>query len=136
MPPRPWRHSAPPPAAPVLIVTGVVAFVLRLPGVWTVADAPAPEELRDRVLLTPHAALVAGLALIVVGAAGRRPVPQGEERPARTGRRATGRPRPPASALRRAAASGPALVPAAPLVNRGRAGRGGRFRRRSAPATA
>ncbi|MFG2509218.1 hypothetical protein ACGFOW_27345 [Streptomyces rubiginosohelvolus] len=73
-------------AASVLIVTGVVTFVLRLPGVWTVADAPAPEELRDRALLTTYAALVAGLALIVVGTAGRRPVPQGEERPAGPGR--------------------------------------------------
>ncbi|SCF75312.1 hypothetical protein [Streptomyces sp. Cmuel-A718b] len=73
-------------AASVLIVTGLVTFVLRLPGVWTVADAPAPDELRDRALLTTYAALVAGLALIVVGAAGRRPVPQGEERPAGPGR--------------------------------------------------
>ncbi|MGW6713766.1 hypothetical protein [Streptomyces sp. MCL20-2] len=73
-------------AASVLIVTGVVTFVLRLPGVWTVADAAAPEELRDRALLTTYAALVAGLALIVVGAVGRRPVPQGGERPAGPGR--------------------------------------------------
>ncbi|MFD4024941.1 hypothetical protein ACFWRV_15695 [Streptomyces sp. NPDC058576] len=73
-------------AASVLIVTGVVTFVLRLPGVWTIADAAAPQELRDRALLTTYAALAAGLALIVVGAAGRRPLPDGAERPAGPGR--------------------------------------------------
>ncbi|WP_097870107.1 hypothetical protein [Streptomyces sp. rh34] len=73
-------------AASVLIVTGVVTFALRLPGVWTIADAPAPEDLRDRALLTTYVALVAGLAMIVAGAAGRRPVPEGAERPAGPGR--------------------------------------------------
>ncbi|WP_217227377.1 hypothetical protein [Streptomyces anulatus] len=73
-------------AAPVLIVTGVVTFALRLPGVWTIADSPAPEDLRGRALLTTYAALAAGLALIVVGAAGRRPVPEGAERPTGPGR--------------------------------------------------
>lgn len=42
-------------AAPVLIVTGVVTFAVRLPGVWTIADSPAPQELRDRALLTTYA---------------------------------------------------------------------------------
>ncbi|MFH8434274.1 hypothetical protein ACH4A3_03430 [Streptomyces sp. NPDC018007] len=73
-------------AAPALIVTGIVTFAVRLPGVWTVADSPAPEELRDRALLTTYAALMAGLAMVVVGAAGRRPVADGEERPAGPGR--------------------------------------------------
>ncbi|MGW7095212.1 hypothetical protein [Streptomyces sp. NPDC054874] len=73
-------------AASVLIVTGVVTFALRLPGVWTIADAAAPQDLRDRALLTTYAALAAGLALIVVGAAGRRPPPEGAERPAGPGR--------------------------------------------------
>lgn len=73
-------------AAPVLIVTGVVTFALRLPGVWIIADAPAPEDLRDRALLTTYVALAAGLAMIVAGVAGRRPVPEGTERPAGPGR--------------------------------------------------
>ncbi|MFI1932718.1 hypothetical protein [Streptomyces sp. NPDC020330] len=73
-------------AAPVLIVTGVVTFALRLPGVWTVADAPGPEDLRDRALLTTYVALAAGLGMIVAGAAGRRPAPEGAERPAGPGR--------------------------------------------------
>ncbi|WP_405437568.1 hypothetical protein [Streptomyces anulatus] len=73
-------------AASVLIVTGVVTFALRLPGVWTIADAPAPEDLRGRALLTTYVALAAGLAMIVVGVAGRRPVPEGAERPAGPGR--------------------------------------------------
>ncbi|MFH9392891.1 hypothetical protein [Streptomyces sp. NPDC017556] len=73
-------------AASVLIVTGVVTFALRLPGVWTISDASAPEDLRDRALLTTYVALAAGLALIVAGVAGRRPVPEGAERPAGPGR--------------------------------------------------
>ncbi|MGY5070790.1 hypothetical protein [Streptomyces griseus] len=73
-------------AGSVLVVTGVITFALRLPGVWMAADAPAPEELRDRALLTTYVALAASVALIVAGAAGRRPVPEGEERPAGPGR--------------------------------------------------
>ncbi|MFH8880572.1 hypothetical protein [Streptomyces californicus] len=73
-------------AAPALITTGVVTFAVRLPGVWTIADSPAPEELRDRALLTTYAALVAGAAMVVVGAVGRRPAADSEERPAGPGR--------------------------------------------------
>lgn len=73
-------------AAPALVVTGIVTFAVRLPGVWTIADSPAPEELRDRALLTTYAALAAGLATVVVGMAGRRPVEDGGERPAGPGR--------------------------------------------------
>ncbi|MDQ0986788.1 hypothetical protein [Streptomyces sp. V2I9] len=73
-------------ASSVLVVTGVVTVALRLPGVWTIADAAAPEELRDRALLTTYAVLAVGIALIVVGVAGRRPVPEGAERPAGPGR--------------------------------------------------
>lgn len=73
-------------AAPVvLIVTGIVTFALRLPGVWTIADAPYAEELRERALLGAYVALLAAVALVVVGAAGRRPVPEGGERPAGPG---------------------------------------------------
>ncbi|MGW4838498.1 hypothetical protein [Streptomyces globisporus] len=75
-------------ASPVLITTGIVTFAIRLPGVWTIADSPFPGELRDRALLTTYAALVAGLAMVVVGVAGRRPVAHGEERPAGPGRAA------------------------------------------------
>ncbi|MBT2898699.1 hypothetical protein [Streptomyces sp. McG3] len=73
-------------AAPFLIVTGAVTFALRLPGVWTIADASAPEELRDRALLTTYVALAAGLGMIVAGVAGRRPAPEGAERPVGPGR--------------------------------------------------
>ncbi|WP_228990503.1 hypothetical protein [Streptomyces sp. DH8] len=73
-------------AAPALITTGIVTFAVRLPGVWTLADSPAPEDLRGRALLTTYAALVAGAAMVVVGAAGRRPAADGEERPAGPGR--------------------------------------------------
>ncbi|WP_258044203.1 hypothetical protein [Streptomyces sp. SM11] len=73
-------------AASVLIVTGVVTFGLRLPSTWIIADAPAPEELRDRALITTYVVLVASAALIVAGVAGRRPVPQGGERPVGPGR--------------------------------------------------
>ncbi|MFI7287413.1 hypothetical protein ACIBRY_12320 [Streptomyces anulatus] len=73
-------------AAPALVVTGIVTFAVRLPGVWTITDSPAPAELRDRALLTTYAALAAGLAMVVVGVAGRRPVGDGEERPAGPGR--------------------------------------------------
>lgn len=73
-------------AASVLIVTGVVTIVLRLPGVWTIADAAAPQDLRDRALLTTCTALAAGLALIVVGTAGRRPSREDAERPVGPGR--------------------------------------------------
>ncbi|OCC07963.1 hypothetical protein [Streptomyces sp. PTY087I2] len=73
-------------AASALVVTGVVTFALRLPSTWIIADAPAPEELRDRALLTTYVVLAASVALIVAGVAGRRPVPEGEERPAGPGR--------------------------------------------------
>ncbi|MFE9695465.1 hypothetical protein [Streptomyces sp. NPDC006270] len=73
-------------AAQVLAVTGLVTLALRLPGVWVIADAPAPDDLRGRALLTTYAALAAGLALVVVGAAGRRPLPEGAARPAGPGR--------------------------------------------------
>ncbi|MFE1481240.1 hypothetical protein ACFW80_10120 [Streptomyces fimicarius] len=73
-------------ASPALIITGIVTFAVRLPGVWTIADSPFPEELRDRALLTTYATLLAGLAMVVVGTAGRRPVADGEERPAGPGR--------------------------------------------------
>ncbi|EGE42006.1 hypothetical protein ACIQUZ_27055 [Streptomyces griseus] len=68
-------------AAPVLVVTGAVTLALRLPGVWTVADASAPEHLRDRALITTCAALAAGIGLVVAGVAGRRPAPEGAVRP-------------------------------------------------------
>ncbi len=73
-------------ASQVLITTGIVTFAVRLPGVWTIADSTFPEELRDRALLTTYAALVAGLAMVVVGTAGRRPVADGEGRPVGPGR--------------------------------------------------
>ncbi|MFI8198554.1 hypothetical protein ACIF6K_18800 [Streptomyces sp. NPDC085942] len=73
-------------AASVLVVTGVLTFVLRLPGVWLIADAPAPEELRDRALMSTYAVLAAGLALVVVGTVGRRPAPEGAPRPTGPGR--------------------------------------------------
>ncbi|MFK4216204.1 hypothetical protein [Streptomyces sp. NPDC020880] len=73
-------------AASVLIVTGIVTLAVRLPGIWTIADASAPEELRDRALLSVYAALAAGIGLIVAGAAGRRPLPPGAPRPGGPGR--------------------------------------------------
>lgn len=73
-------------ASPALITTGIVTFAVRLPGVWTTAGSPFPEELRDRALLTTYATLLAGLAMVVVGVVGRRPVADGEERPAGPGR--------------------------------------------------
>ncbi|MFF3824842.1 hypothetical protein ACFYXN_13375 [Streptomyces griseus] len=68
-------------AALVLVVTGAVTLALRLPGVWTVADASAPEHLRDRALITTCVALAAGIGLVVAGVAGRRPAPEGAVRP-------------------------------------------------------
>ncbi|MEV1046270.1 hypothetical protein [Streptomyces sp. NPDC049916] len=73
-------------ASSVLIVTGAVTVVLRLPGVWTIAEAPDPEQLRDLALMTTYAVLVSGLALIVLGAVGRRGAPEGAERPRGPGR--------------------------------------------------
>ncbi|MFE2290411.1 hypothetical protein [Streptomyces sp. NPDC059452] len=69
-------------ASSVLIATGLVTLGLRLPAVWLAADGPAPDDLRDRALITTYAVLAASVALIVVGVAGRRPVREGEERPA------------------------------------------------------
>jgi hypothetical protein len=67
------RSSA---ASSALVVTGVVTFGLRLPGVWAVDDS-YPVELRDRAELSVSVALVAAVALIVAGIAGRRPTPEG-----------------------------------------------------------
>lgn len=64
-------------AASALVATGVVTLALRLPGVWTTGaswmDGRYSDELRTRALLGAFVALAAGLALIVTGAAGRRP---------------------------------------------------------------
>jgi len=72
-------------ASSVLIVTGLVTLGMRLPGTWLVADGPAPDDLRGRALITTYVALAAAVALIVAGAAARRPVTEGEERPAGPG---------------------------------------------------
>ncbi|WP_329040348.1 hypothetical protein OHT61_21000 [Streptomyces sp. NBC_00178] len=63
-------------AATTLVTTGIVTFVLRLPGVWIIGaswmDQRYGDELRTRALIGTFVALAAGLALIVTGAAGRR----------------------------------------------------------------
>ncbi|WP_405692660.1 hypothetical protein [Streptomyces sp. NBC_01185] len=77
-------------AASTLVVTGIVTFALRLPGVWTIGgswmDGRYGDELRTRALVGTFVALGAGLALIVTGAAGRRqPAGSHEPRPTRPG---------------------------------------------------
>ncbi|MFC8591788.1 hypothetical protein [Streptomyces atroolivaceus] len=75
------RSSA---AASTLVVTGLVTLALRLPGVWTIGsswmDGRFGDELRTRALIGTFVALAAGLALVVVGAAGRRR-PEGSHEP-------------------------------------------------------
>ncbi|MCX5416418.1 hypothetical protein [Streptomyces sp. NBC_00059] len=78
-------------AASVLVTTGVVTLVMRLPGVWTIGaswmDGRFSDELRTRALVGTFAVLAAALALIITGAAGRRqPEDSYERRPTRPGR--------------------------------------------------
>ncbi|MGW1817156.1 hypothetical protein ACWCQM_26740 [Streptomyces sp. NPDC002125] len=77
-------------AASVLVTTGVVTLVMRLPGVWTIGaswmDGRFSDELRTRALVGTFAVLAAALALIITGAAGRRqPEDSYERRPTRPG---------------------------------------------------
>ncbi|MES9505122.1 hypothetical protein ABWJ92_01710 [Streptomyces sp. NPDC000609] len=81
------RSSA---AAAVLVATGAVTIVLRLPGLWNIGesrmDARFSDDLRTRALLCFFAALAAGIALIITAGAGRRPAGDFPERlPARPG---------------------------------------------------
>ncbi|MCX4674525.1 hypothetical protein OG413_04185 [Streptomyces sp. NBC_01433] len=78
-------------AAPVLVATGVVTLAVRLPGVWITGsswmDGSYADELRTRAMLGTFVALAAALALVVTGAAGRRPADDGGgARPVRPGR--------------------------------------------------
>lgn len=66
------RSSA---ASSVLVVMGVVTFAMKLPGTWAIDDT-YPVELQDRAELGLYVALVAAVALVVVGIAGRRPSPE------------------------------------------------------------
>ncbi|WP_181493939.1 hypothetical protein [Streptomyces sp. ScaeMP-e122] len=80
-----------PVAAAALVSTGVVTLALRLPSVWTVGaswtDGRYSDVLRTRALVGTFVVLAAALALIVTGAAGRRPpVDAYEPLPTRPGR--------------------------------------------------
>ncbi|MER5633106.1 hypothetical protein [Streptomyces nitrosporeus] len=80
------RHSTA--AAATMVVTGVVAFVLRLPSVWSAGsswmDGRYSDELRTRALVSAFVVLAAALALIVTGSAGRgQPADAYEPLPAR-----------------------------------------------------
>lgn len=77
-------------AAATLVATGVITLAVRLPGLWTIGaprmDTRFPDELRTRALVTAFVAVAAGLALIIVAAAGRRPpAGPGETGPTRPG---------------------------------------------------
>lgn len=79
-----------PVAASALVVTGMVTVVLRLPGLWTVGaswmEGQYADGLRTRAMICTFVALAAGIALIITGAAGRRPVDgYSEQRPSRPG---------------------------------------------------
>ncbi|HEY9440556.1 MAG TPA: hypothetical protein VIS29_18335 [Streptomyces sp.] len=83
-----------PVAASALVTTGIVTVVLRLPGLWTLGsswmEGRYADGLRTRAMICTFVALAAGLALIVTGAAGRRPVEgRFEQRPGRPGRGAS-----------------------------------------------
>lgn len=77
-------------AAAVLVATGAVTIVLRLPGLWNIGEsrmnARFTDDLRTRALLCAFAALAAGIALIITAGAGRRAARDFSERlPARPG---------------------------------------------------
>ncbi|MCX4964595.1 hypothetical protein OHA98_07110 [Streptomyces sp. NBC_00654] len=78
-------------AASALVATGVVTLAVRLPGIWIIGaswmDGSYADELRTRAMIGTFVALAAALALIITGAAGRRPADEtGGERPTRPGR--------------------------------------------------
>lgn len=68
-------------AASVLVATGVATLAVRLPGVWITGSSwmngSYADELRTRAMLGTFVALAAALALVVTGAAGRRPADDG-----------------------------------------------------------
>ncbi|MFH8370959.1 hypothetical protein [Streptomyces sp. NPDC018031] len=72
-----WRSSA---ASGYLAAVGAIVIALRLPGLWSVgADwtPGAPEELRTWALVTVWGEVLLAAALLIVVAAGRRPVDPG-----------------------------------------------------------
>lgn len=77
-------------AAAVLVVTGVLTLVLRLPGLWSIGsramESSFSDGLRTRALICAFAALAVGIALLVTAGAGRRPPAGSYERlPTRPG---------------------------------------------------
>ncbi|MFJ1616505.1 hypothetical protein ACIOHO_03330 [Streptomyces sp. NPDC087849] len=70
-------------AATALVATGVVTLAVRLPGLWNIGEsrmeAGYSDDLRTRALVCAFAALAAGIALIIVVGAGRRPARDSSE---------------------------------------------------------
>lgn len=64
-------------AATALVATGVVTLGMRLPGLWNIGESPMDaaysDDLRTRALVCAFVALAAGVALIIIAGAGRRP---------------------------------------------------------------
>ncbi|WP_328865538.1 hypothetical protein [Streptomyces sp. NBC_00304] len=77
-------------AATALVAVGVVTIAVRLPGLWNIGgramESSYSDDLRTRALICAFAALAAGIALLIIAGAGRRP-PDGsyEQLPTRPG---------------------------------------------------
>ncbi|MEU1494998.1 hypothetical protein ABZ456_32740 [Streptomyces sp. NPDC005776] len=64
-------------AATVLVATGVITLAVRLPGLWAIGsrgmESAFSDDLRSRALICAFVALAAGIALLIIAGAGRRP---------------------------------------------------------------
>ncbi|NED81468.1 hypothetical protein G3I76_15395 [Streptomyces sp. SID11233] len=64
-------------AATVLVAVGVVTIAVRLPGLWNIGgramESSYSDDLRTRALICAFTALAAGIALLIIAGAGRRP---------------------------------------------------------------
>ncbi|WP_335940612.1 hypothetical protein [Streptomyces sp. PTD5-9] len=81
-------------ASGALVVTGVVTFAVRLPGLWTIGSPGAHGRFSDGLstlaMVSAFAALAAGIALLITVGAGRRPAAGfGERVPDRPGQGAS-----------------------------------------------
>lgn len=77
-------------AAAVLVATGVITLVVRLPGLWNIGsramESSFADDLRTRAVISGFAGIAAGIALIITAGAGRRPpVDSYEQTPSRPG---------------------------------------------------